>query len=372
MNGTMLRKLPWLAAAHGLAAARLAAALALALPLGAQETDSVYLRDGSTEVGKVLEMSFTGVSVQPEKGAKKTLANDNVVNIEFFDAPEDLQSGHATLLAGNFEVAREQLKLALATEGLRPVVVQEILADLAYAEQRQGNLDGAIAGYTRLLADFPKGRYLRQAGENLIALQSQKGNADGARASLDKLTAGAKGVEGIDAVVALLEARLLEAQKKTADANARYAALEGMAGADPVLVQEAKLGKARTLLHNGKAAEAEPIFKALISESANARVQSGAWNGLGEIQVTEGRAKKDADKILDALYAYLRTVVQYKPLPGESTEEYERALEGAATCFQYLSELEQNPEKKKIWRDRENDRREQLQTAFPNSTFAKK
>ena len=65
-------------------------------------------------------------------------------------------------------------------------------------------------------------------------------------------------------------------------------------------------------------------------------------------------------------------MVQYKPLPGESTEEYERALAGSALCFRYLSELEQNPDKKKQHRDRERDRAEQLQREYPNSPFLPK
>ena len=347
------------------------ASLALVAVPAAQENDSLFLRDGSTELGKVLDETVAGVSFQPEKGAKKVVPWDGVQSVEYFDAPPDLSGGLATLAAGNMEVAAEQLKAALASEGLRPVIVQQASFHLAYAQQRQGDVEGAIAGYTRLLAEFPQGRYLRQAGENLIALQLLKNDPAAAKASLDKLTQGAKGA-GVDGMLGLLEARLLEGQGKVAEARERYAAVETTGGVDPVLAQEARLGKARTLLRDNKAGEADPLFRALVTESQSPRVQSGAWNGLGEIQVTEGRAKKDQDRILEALYAYLRTVVQYKPLPGESTEEYERALAGAATCFKFLSELEQNPEKKKLWRDRERERNEQLQLEYPNSNFLKK
>ena len=173
-------------------------------------------------------------------------------------------------------------------------------------------------------------------------------------------------------MVGLLEGRLLEGQGKNAEAGQRYAAVEALAGATPGLVQEAKLGRGRMLLRENKAGEAEPIFRALVSEGVSPRVLSGAWNGMGELQVHDGRAKKNSERILDALYAYLRTVVQYRPLPGESTEEYERALAGAETCFRFLSELEQNPEKKRQLRDRERDRHDQLQQEYPNSVFLKK
>ena len=64
--------------------------------------------------------------------------------------------------------------------------------------------------------------------------------------------------------------------------------------------------------------------------------------------------------------------MQYKPLLGESTEEYERSLDGAATCSQYLSELEQNTERKKLHRDRNRELLEQLELEYPGSSFLKK
>jgi len=349
-------------------------ALGLARVSSAQdeETDSLYLKDGSTEVGKVLDEGLTGVEFQPGKGAKKLVAWPTVTSIEYFDAPEELTSAQAAVTANNFGPAREQLQAVLATEGLRPMHVQQAQYLMAYTLQRLGDVDASIAAYQGMLKEFPKGRYLRSVGENLLGLQLLKGDAAGARASLDTLTSGSKGTAGVEPIVGLLEARLLEGQGKIAEARERYGAVETMAGIEPALAQEARLGKARTLLHDSKAAEAEPLFRALIGESQDPRVQSGAWNGLGELQVTEGRAKKDSDRILDALYAYLRTVVQYKPLPGESTEEYERALAGAGTCFKYLSELEQNTEKKKLLRDRERERTEQLQREYPNSPFLNK
>src|SRR6185503_9975194 len=252
----------------------------------------------------------------------------------------------------------------------RPMIVQQARFHLAYAEQRMGKTSEATAGYTKLLQDFPKSRYLREAAENLLTLRLGENDAAGAQSVLDSLAQGAKGVDGIEPLIGLLEARLLEGQDKNTEAGQRFAAVEALAGARADLVQEAKLGRARVLLRENKAAEAEPIFRALITESPLPRVQSGAWNGLGELQAADGRAKKNSERILDALYAYLRSVVQYKPLPGESTEEYERALAGAATCFKYLSELEQNPEKKKLHRERE--RLEQLQLEYPSSSFLKK
>jgi tetratricopeptide (TPR) repeat protein len=346
-------------------------ALAAVRPQG--DTDTVYLRDGASEMGTVAEEGFVGVTLQPEKGAKKVLPWASVQSIVYSDAPEELGTGLATLGAGNFESAREQFQTLIAgADTLRPVLVQQGMFNLAFIDQRLGNVTEAIQGYDALLEKFPKGRFLRMAGENLVELHLLTGNAENARAALAKLQAGAKDVPGFDVEFGILEARLLAGEKKFAEAGARYAAVEAIAGAPAGSVQEAKLGRARMLLADGKAIEAEPMFRALIAESTVARVQSGAWNGLGEIQSAEGRTKREADRILEGLYSYLRTVVQYKPLIGESTEEYERALSGASTCFQNLSDLEQNPERKKLLRDRSRERNEQLQREYPNSIFLKK
>ncbi len=334
--------------------------------------DTLYLRDGSTELGTVLEESLAGLSFQPERGAKKVVAWDAIQTIEYPDAPEELATGLITLGAGNLQSALEQFQTVLATEEMRPMIVQQALFYLAYAQQQLGQVDGALASYAKLFEDFPRSRYLQQAAENVIELHLQKGDAAAAEKLLGDLERGAKDAEGAETVLGLLQARLLEGQGKQAEAREKYAAVEGLAGAAPSLVQEAKLGRARMLLAEGKAAETEPLLRGLVMESQNPRVQSGAWNGLGEIALADGRARKNGDRILEALYAHLRTVVQYKPLPGESTAEYERALSGSATCFKYLSELEQNTEKKKLLRDRERERDEQLKREFPNSAFLKK
>lgn len=340
-------------------------------PAAAQEEllDVLYLRDGATETGLVLDETMEGLSFKPETGAKKVVPWPDVQSVEYGDAPDEFTSALATLGAENHELALEQFQNALADEAARDVIRQQAQFHVAGLQQRLGAVDQARAGYEQVLLEFPRGRFVRMAGENLIGLQLQAGDAAGARATLDSLAGGLEGVPGGELVVGLLEAGLLLADGKLAEARQRYDAVESAAGESAELAQEARLGRARTLALEGKKAEAEPVLRALVAESKNARVQSGAWNALGEMGAADGRARKDADIILDALYAYLRTVVQYKPLPGESTTEYERALAGAGTCFRYLSELESNAEKKRLLRQRHTDRQEQLQREFPNSPF---
>lgn len=335
--------------------------------------DTVYLKgDNKVETGAVLDETLEGVSIKPHTGAKKVVPWPEVQSIDYGDAPDEFTNALATLAAENHELALEQFQSVLAEEDGRDVIRQQALFHVAGLQRRLGMLDQARASYEQLLLEFPRGRFVRLAGENLVALQVQAGDAAGAATTLQNLAQGLEGFAGKDLVVGLLEAGMLLADGKVAEARARYDAVESAAGSDAELAQEARLGRARTLLLEGKGAEAEPLLRALVTESKNPRVQSGAWNALGEMGAADGRARKDADKILDALYAYLRTVVQYKPLPGESTTEYERALAGAGTCFRYLSELESNPEKKRLLRQRQTERLEQLEREFPSSPFLEK
>src|SRR5262249_26985116 len=155
-----------------------------------------------------------------------------IQSVEYSDAPEELQAGIDTLAAGNPQDALPLLETALTAEGNRPLIVQQALFHLAYAQQRQGMAE-ASASYAKLLADFPKGRYLRQAAENLLELRLATNDVAGAQGVIKSLSEGAKGLDGIDALTGLLEARLLEGQGKAAEADQRFSAVAALAGAPP-------------------------------------------------------------------------------------------------------------------------------------------
>jgi predicted negative regulator of RcsB-dependent stress response len=345
--------------------------LALAVPGRAQDpVDTVLLKNGQTEPGTVVEEVLSGVTIKPEKGPKKTIPWDTVQSIEYADAPAELANANAALTNAQYDDAAERFAaIADGEEKPRPMITQQALFYAAYARQRAGHLDEAITGYQKLLTAFPHGRFLRSAGDNLTMLLAGKGDAAGAHKAVDALAAGAADLPGFAAEVAILHGRLLLAEGKPAEARTRFEEAEKAADAPEGVKQEARLCLGSTLLAEKKAAEAEPIFTSLKDAAAPPRVQSGAWNGLGELFAEDGKAKRDSDRILDGLYAYLRTVVQYKPAPGESTAEYERALAGAATCFKYISELEQNNERKKLFAQRSREKFDQLQREFPDSTY---
>ncbi|HET6201580.1 MAG TPA: tetratricopeptide repeat protein [Planctomycetota bacterium] len=346
---------------------------ALPLPALAQAgKDTIRLKDGKDQTVKIDAEEYGGVTFTPARGAAATAPWKDVQSIQYGGAPEFAQAS-AAFAAGRLAEAQTQFEELAADAKLRPVLKQHALYHLALIHLRLGRLEEAIAAHENLLRAFPKGRYLLLAGGNLLACHLAKKDVEGAGRALERFTQDVRGAGlegGFEAELGLLKARLLEAQKKFAEARAVYEVAEKTGASSPAVAQEARLGVGRCLLREGKGADAEPIFRGLKDlPDAGTRVSAGAWNGIGDIVAQEGREKRDPEKLLEALYAYLRGVVQYRPAPGEPTEEYERALAGAADCFKFISQLDRNPERKRQYADRSRERLEQLKKEFPSSPY---
>ena len=101
-------------------------------------------------------------------------------------------------------------------------------------------------------------------------------------------------------------------------------------------------------------------------------VLSGAWNSLGELYTEDGKSKRSTESLTDAYYMHLRGIVQYTPAPGEPTFEYERALFDASNVCRFISELESNGDRKRIYKGYSDRYIAQLTKEFPNSAFLKK
>ncbi|HZM01189.1 MAG TPA: tetratricopeptide repeat protein, partial [Planctomycetota bacterium] len=161
------------------------------------------------------------------------------------------------------------------------------------------------------------------------------------------------------------------AQGKFADARAAFEQVEKDPQASADVAATAKLGVAESLKREGKLSEAETLFKAIVEEDGPSFLHAGAWNGLGDLLVEQGSKARDIDKLIDALYAYLRGVVQYVPAAGESQAEYERALGGSARCFKLISQLETNKDRKAYWESQFTQQAERLRKLSPNSEYLK-
>jgi hypothetical protein len=214
-----------------------------------------------------------------------------------------------------------------------------------------------------------------EVGEALVAIHSAKKDYAGATKALSDLEIAA-GDSSFSAAAGVLKGRVFEEQKDWAKAGAAYQVASRATGVSPLIQMQAEIGEARTMAAQNKKTEAEAQLRRLVAKDGPNNLMAGIWNGLADLARERGLAanngKGDADQLLDALYMYHRGVVQNAPLPRQPTREYERALAGAAATFQTLSEVETVADRKQLYKQRANQRLEQLKREFPNSPFANK
>jgi tetratricopeptide (TPR) repeat protein len=368
--------------AHSLGRRGVARALAcawLALPCAAlsQDKDTVQIKGGPPETGVIKAEEYGGVSITPTKGQPHTIEWAQIApdGISYAGSPE-YASAKESLISGKPDDALQKFEALKGESKLRAVLKQNVLYYIAMLEQRKGDYDGALATMKELVTAFPKSRYLMDVGERTVACYAAKKDVASANRALDELVAAANagGIEnGFGSAVNVLKGRVFELQGDFAKAQAAYGVAASATGVPQTVVFQARLGQGRCAVALKKSSDAESIFRALTKEDAPNSILAGAWNGLGDLLKDEARkgkdGKPDGEKVLDALFAYLRGSVQYAPLPGESTDEYERSLRGSSDCFKFLSDLETKPDQKKLNRDRSVERLEVLKKEYPNSAY---
>ena len=347
-------------------------ALALAPPQQAKEDVVTFKDNRQPEAGKVVSENFDALELEVKKGVKKKLEWAQIAAVKYASVPEEYTEAVADR-ANDPEGALEKLKALSGTEGLGDVVRQQVMYDVASLQQQLGAFDEAVASWNALLAAFPEGRYLGAAARGLVDSTLAKGDADAAGKALDGVAASpAVGkFGGLDPVLKVLRGRILAAQGKFADARAAFEQVEKDPKAPAEASAAAKLGVAECLKSEGKDAEAETRFKALVEGDGPNFLLAGAWNGLGDMLSEKAAKARNADQLTEALYAYLRGVVQYTPAAGEPQDQYERALAGSARCFKGLSELESNKDRKAYYADKYSQQVERLRKLSPNSEYLK-
>jgi len=346
---------------------------ALLAPLARAQEDTLTLKDGTQLTVRVTAEDFDDISYQL-RGATVKNAWKDVKEVAYGSAQE-YTAALEPFNANRLEEAARLFEEMKKESSLRPVLKQHVLFRLATIRYRQGDLEAAIKDYDALLKAFPKSRYLREAGERLIECQLALGDAAGAARVLAQIE-GQVGSAGASSKVQgdlnMLRGRVFEAQpSKVNEARAAYTAAAAAVGALPGQVREAQLGIARCEQLAGKTAEAEKLYAKLLTDDSPRQVLAGAWNGIGDAILKEGRDKRDSVVLLDALYAYMRGVVQYRPTPDEPTGEHERALCGAYGTLVSMEQLEPKGERKRSYQDRAKALRDQLRRLYPNAPCLK-
>jgi tetratricopeptide (TPR) repeat protein len=336
--------------------------------------DTVRLVGGATESGTVKSEDASGVTLTLAGGKTATHPWSEVVDVDYASSPEFVKAISAFSQEGVAQ-AMPKLEALLADTKLRPVLRQHALYYHALGLQRTAKYTEALAEFDKLLKEFPTTRFLVGAAEGIAACHVANNDVSAGQAALDALAsaASAKGVDpGTLGAVEVRKASLLEAAGKHSDAQSAYESAARRREMPAAQIAAARLGVARCKQKLGDVEAAERAFRELIADQASGRqVLAGAWNGVGQVAKDRGKTERNLDRLLEGLYAYLRGCVQYAPSAGEPTAEYERSVAGAAQCFKFISELEQDASRRTLFAQRAAERKALLERSFPNSVFLK-
>ncbi|MSR46846.1 MAG: tetratricopeptide repeat protein [Planctomycetes bacterium] len=369
LNGLTERRMLGLLGQLGRALLLGAALLGSGAAARAQQ-DTVETQDGLSTTGKILSEGYDGLDFQHKPGSKKTIAWKDVTNIQYGGAAEfsELVSKFSSTSAEDALGTLQKLK---SDAKLRPVIKQQVLFRLAVLFAKSGDHDAASAAWQELVKAFPSGRYLDQAAQGVVDAHLAKGAPAEASKALEALGADAKaGNPGprFDSMVAILKARLLEAQGNATGAKAAYEAAEASGTLSSEQAAYAGLGVGRCLRQLGDLSGSESRFRKLVESAESPRlVMAGAWNGLADLLLEQGRKKRDAELLTLAFYAYLRGDVVYLPLDGESTAENQAALTGAAICCESIAQIDANPAVKQSYSQQATELRGRLKKLYPNA-----
>ncbi|HZM00679.1 MAG TPA: tetratricopeptide repeat protein [Planctomycetota bacterium] len=328
-------------------------------PAAAQAGDRIQFEDGHELRGQVSAQRLDGLVVSLSNGASTRFSWEKVARIEY-DAPPRFTEAVAYAAAGLIDEALAEFDLLRFDNSLRAPIRQESLYRFAELSLLRGRCPDAIEAFQALVDGFPQGRYLVEAARGLAHCHLANGEPDRAARALDGIAGPAREDSRLGSEVEFLRARISEAWKDFAEARAGYERARRNEDLDPGRRDEAALGGARCLHAEGRTREAEQIYRELVDRDASPLVLAGAWNGLADLALAEGRAKRDPDRLTDALFAYMRGVVLYLPRADEPAEEQRRAVTGAAQCFEYLSQLASDPQVKAHYRLRARMLREGL------------
>jgi len=360
-----------------LSSLHLAAAVVCWLPTIANAQDTVRLRDGKTKTGVVESENYDALLFKSKEGKDERQIRinwDDVSEIKYANATDYYQAVNQ-VTAGNLGAAIPKLQALSQNSSLRKELKPLVQFQLASALQRSGKFADAATAQLELVKANPKSRFLLPAVRSIVECHIALNTAtEGTKAMEDVISTAEKG--GVDtsflSAFDYYRGRLLEAAGDRIGAKVKYQSAAAARGVPLSATAMARLAIARCDQNDGQVDAARIAYREITQLDAGNEVLAGAWNGLADITFAEAAKSRNIEKVTDALFQYLRGVVEYGPAPGEATDEYERALAGAASSFKQMSEIEKDDAKQKQYAARAKARLDQLRKEFPNSTHLPK
>ena len=339
--------------------------------------DKVKLRNGTVEEGRIESEEYNVLVMKAKKGKEEKplrLNWDDIADVNYGGAVEYTQAVNQ-VTSGNYAAAVSKLEALAANANFRKELKPLVMLQLAQTQQRMGKFADAATALLKLVESNPKSRYIVPAAQAIVDCYIALNDPATGSTAIEAVSKAATDA-GVDSMFLVVfdyfRGRLKEAQKDLVGAKVKYQAAAAARGAPVSWTAMAKLGLARCEVAEGRTDQANKAYRELIDLDVGNEVLAGAWNGLADIIHQDATKAKNAEQLTNALLMYLRGVVEYGPVPGEGTGEYERSLASAARVFQQLSELETDDARKKQSTQRSKQRLDQLRKEFPSSIYLPK
>lgn len=324
----------------------------LVVAAAASAVDTVRLHEGQV-VGRVLEVGPTKVRVDRGSSGVEEVDTNRIEMILYESELSVLKTAKLAIIGGRYEDALESLSRLELGAGERAEIKQDVQFYLALCKARlalAANDQQAITEAGQLMVAFINGNaesyHFYEAcalvGDMLVAV----GKYAPAQQYYERLASAPWPEYQMRAGVAIGSALL--AENKTAEALQRFEKVLQIdaAGAEANAQRlAATLGKARCLAAEGKSDEAIQLVQNVIAKAGpeDKQLRARAYNALG-------LAYRQADKLKDAVLAYLHTHVLYFSSPAEHVE----ALENLVDLFNQLRQRERADEMAKVLQERYN------------------
>jgi tetratricopeptide (TPR) repeat protein len=285
--------------------------LACSVTLAQQRVDQVFPVRGAPVAGSIVSVSPTEVVIR-SRGADQRISVLDIKRISLADDPRELATARDSILNGQFESGRDQLKRIDGSSINQELVKQDLDFYLALALAKValtggGDKEEAAQAMMNFARGAPKSHHFVEAAETLGELAVAREKYDEAAryyAFLTKTAQEASWTE-YELRIGVLEGRALESQGKHAEATTRYDAVIG-AAQDSAQANEqkkfARVGKATALAEQGKTEEGLKLVEEIIqqNDAENTELFGRAYNAMGRCYLKSNKPK-------EALLAYQHT-----------------------------------------------------------------
>ncbi len=302
--------------------ATLGLAIGTSTVLPAQQFDQVVPLKGSNTSGVITGESPTEVEIEV-RGSKIKIPVNTIKRVTFGEDPTELKRGRDNIQTGAYEAGMEDLGKVAPASLSRAMIKQDYAFYRALALGRMalsggGDKDAAKTAMLNFVRAAPNSFHFLEAAELLGDLAVSQGDFAGAARYYSAITAKSPWPD-YQMKGGVLEGRALLAQKKFAEAQAKFDEVARSNVDTPAAMmqkQVAEVGKAVCMAELGQPEPAIAVLEKIVAENDPNQAKElfgRTYNALGRCHL---KAKRDKD----ALLAFLRVDLLFNSTPEVHAE----------------------------------------------------